>query len=253
MKKLFFFLLLLLLTSKTMFAQTYEEVKERVKNERLLIAQELEQINNRLYYLEVELPKLITEDSLRSLSGKKYLLKPSRLKGLKQDRLFAAEEVAKLENRKKGLLDTDELLSAKELEIKEFRVTSDIKSNLPERMTSLEFKQRTRTQFFKASESLSDSLALKKFPGLLVNYKTGKNEIATFSIYRVGFPEFPASIYTLKPGEKYFTELPLGNYTVQVSCGSYLKEFPFSVDYRAKKYFDGNSVYFAAYKAMSDN
>lgn len=224
-------------------AQTFDETQARINKEICQLQTTLDGVKDRIYYLETTLGEKLVGDSLRH----------KELKDLRKERRFAAEDLVSLKSQKKMIEES--LIKLKEtiLSASEYRIKTDAKSNLPEEMGQLEYKRRTRAQMFKSSEDdLNGGTSLKVYPGLLINYKIGLNELATFVITRVGFPEFPAIPKTLNPKERLEVMLPVGTYRVDISCGNFRGFIICNVDPRIIKHCDEQDTYWYACKLMSD-
>jgi hypothetical protein len=253
MKKVMF-LLLTVLSVVAVKSQTYQKNIARINSDICGFQNKLNETKDRIYYLEVTLINKIMDDSLKTISKQKYPLSgANNLEQLRKERFFAKDELIILYNQKgtleKAIMNLKEtLLSGKEKIAKEVVV-----SRIPERMSRFEYKQRTRSLMYKASEGiLSGSGQSGLFDGLLVNYKIGRNEITTFTIININFPEFPPVIKTLNPEERLYVALPVGDYQVTVTCGSFSKAHIFNVSPLVIKRLDGKNVYWGSYKAMSD-
>jgi len=253
MKKFGFFLLVVFAIINVK-AQTYEETQLRVGNEICQAQNKLNVIKDRIYYLEITLNNKIKEDSILKPSGKKYLLSRSgNLEQLRKERFFAKDELVSLKIQKQEFETTLTSLNQIALDGTQYRVKTDMKSNLPEKMGRYEYNRRTRAQMFKASEDkLNGEISLKEYPGLLANLKTGQNEIAKFTITRIDFPEFVPIVKVLNPGERLFVNLPIGDYHVQVDCGSFSRVYQANVNPLSTKHFDYRDVYWYGYKDLSD-
>lgn len=255
MKKVMF-LLVVLFSITSAKSQTYEENVNRILTNICDFQKKLTETKNRIYYLEVTLNSEIYEDSVKGLSNKKYLFdKASDLKRLQREKFFAKDELVVLYDQKKMLESTIKDLKETLLNAEETFAKNEMSSKIPDRMTRFEYKQRSRAQAFKASEEKLDgkTISQKTYPGLLVNYKTGKNELARFSITRIGFPEFLPVEKVLNPGEEIGVELPAGNYQVEITCGYFKRVYTFFVNPLAIKHLNGQEVYWGCYKSMSDN
>lgn len=247
MKKMMF-LLVVLFSITSAKSQTYEENVSRIMTNICDFQERLTETKNRIYYLEVTLNSKIYEDSVKSLNNKKYLLdKTSNLSELKRERFFAKDELVVLYDQKKMLESTVKKLKETILKAEEVFTKEEMSSKIPDRMSRFEYKQRTRAQMFKASEAMLDGKSsVAVFPGLLVNYRIGRNEIAIFTITRIGFPEFSPIVKALNPEERLFVNLPIGDYKVEIKCGSlYGEVFP-RVRPNEIKHFDKQDVYWFA-------
>ncbi|MEI6835255.1 MAG: hypothetical protein WCK59_00250 [Candidatus Falkowbacteria bacterium] len=219
-----------------LWAQTYNQSQMRADLEIAKLEKRLSEIKERIFYLEVTLNKV------------------KRLNPIQEKQKFFADEDVKTLRTEKDVLEKS-IIDIKKTELagKDYRLKADVTSNTPEQMGPSEYRRRSRTQIYKMSEGAAGEVNPKGFKGIVVNYKTGPGEIATFHISRTDIGDTPGTSLVLNPGEKKEWSLPVGNYVVLITCGGYCKAFPFSVDPRATKWFDGQSVYWATYKAISDN
>ena len=240
MKKIVVLAVILFMTTG-LWAQTYNQSQMRADLEIAKLEKRLSEIKERIFYLEVTLNKI------------------KRLNPIQEKQKFFADEDVKTLRTEKDVLEKAILdLKKTELAGKDYRVKADVTSNTPEQMGPSEYRRRSRTQIYKMSESGdgvldSNEVASKGFKGLVVNYKTGPGEIAAFHISRTDIKNAPATSLVLNPGEKKEWRLPVGRYTVLITCGGYCRAFCFSVDPRTTKWFCGQSVYWATYKTMADN
>lgn len=247
MKKVIFFLLAAL-TFVNVEAQTYEQTQSKSSNEISRLNASLNDINDKIFYLEVGLNDKMKD----SVSIKKQ--SPSRWNELKKEKFFAKANLVNLKIKKEAMENTLKELTKLSLANTENKIKTDMKSDLPEQMSRRELKRRLRKEYFEASKGYSkNDSTCKKFKGVLANYKTGKNELATFTITRIGFPEFFPVINVVGPNDKIFIELSAGNYQVEITCGNFRILRSFEVNpLIPQKILDKDYVYWFAYKAMSD-
>jgi hypothetical protein len=246
MKKIVFFLLAAL-TLVNVKAQTYQETQHQTSKEISSLNICLNQIKDKIYYYEVTLEEKLNDAAFIKKQSLSYLSK------LKKEKFFAQENLENLKIQKEAIEKTLKELTKVSLASTEARIKTDAQSNLPEQMGRREYKRRTRSQMFAASqEMLSSPVASNGLSGILINYKTGVNEIATFKITRIGFPEFPAIIKALDPQERVVMNLPIGEYYVEIDCGNYHGLVRCSVDPRVIKHCDKKEVYWFACKLQSD-
>jgi len=145
-------------------------------------------------------------------------------------------------------LSSDEIYSQKEL-------SKGISADVPQKMSRREYARRYRSLMYQTSEKISQQsgeIKSQGFKGLLVNYKTGLNEIAIFTISRVDVKGLPPTVIALNPKERLSWSLLPGNYQVLIVCGDYRGLRYFQVNPEMIKHFDGQSVYWFAAKTMSD-
>ena len=246
MKKVVFFLLVTLAFTNVE-AQTYEQTQRKTSKEISRLNTCLNQVKDKIYYFKVTLGE--------KLNDKAFIKKqsPSYLNDLRKDSLFSKESLDNLNFQKTEIENTLKELTEISLSSTEDRIGTDAESNIPEKMGRRELKMRTRAQLFKFSENTLNGKSKDcKLAGILVNYKTGVNEIATFKITRIGFSEFPAIVKALDPKERVTMTLPVGEYNVEIDCGNYHKTVKCSVDPRVTKRCDQQEVYWFACKLMSD-
>lgn len=142
----------------------------------------------------------------------------------------------------------DEIYSKKEL-------SRGINLDVPKEMSRREYNRRYRSLMYQTSEKIiqqSDSIQNQGFKGLLVNYKTGPNELAIFTIARTDVKGLSPAVISLNPKERLPWSLLPGNYQVLIVCGDYRAIRYFQVNPENIKYFDGQPVYWFAAKTMSD-
>lgn len=149
---------------------------------------------------------------------------------------------------KELVLSGDEIYSKKEL-------SQAINLDVPKKMSHREYARRYRSLMYQTSEKIiqqSDSIQNQGFKGLLVNYKTGPNELAIFTIARTDVKGLSPAVISLNPKERLPWSLLPGNYQVLIVCGDYRAVRYFQVNPENIKYFDGQPVYWFAAKTMSD-
>ena len=149
---------------------------------------------------------------------------------------------------KELVLSGDEIYSKKEL-------SQAINLDVPKKMSHREYARRYRSLMYQTSEKIiqqSDSIQNQGFKGLLVNYKTGPNELAIFTIARTDVKGLSPAVISLNPKERLPWSLLPGNYQVLIVCGDYRAIRYFQVNPENIKYFDGQPVYWFAAKTMSD-
>lgn len=129
-----------------------------------------------------------------------------------------------------------------------FRASTGDSIYAPPRMGRIQYKQRTRAENVRLSESAD---TVKMFKGVLINSKRGLNQNATFMVRSTIVNDVPWS-YSLEPGEKLDVYLPAGEYTMEIFCGNYYRKSIFHVDPRRRHYFCKEWVYFGAEKNLSD-
>jgi hypothetical protein len=131
-------------------------------------------------------------------------------------------------------------------------MVSGAKENIPEEMSHREFGRRLRSLSYQASQKALINQKNQGFSGLLVNYKTGINEIAVFTINRIDVSGLPADVISLNPGEHLSWNLLPGDYEARIICGSYRGSVRFNVNPSIIKHFDGQNVYWFCAKTMAD-
>lgn len=244
MKALTIFLLAISFALGTQ-AQIYEENVAHISGNIKKFEKELSEVRTRIYYLEATLDKEISEDSIRVTNGKRA----KKLDQLKGQRMFRDEELKILYQRNDTLQKSIAYFIAGENRL----IKEGLESKIPVRMSRCEYKQRTRALMYKVSEEgLTNLPQAGLFDGLLINYKTGRNEIAKFVITNSDCPELPPVIKVLNPQERLYVSLPIGNYTSTVTCGNFYGVNQFSVSPLEIKHLDGEDIYWGAYKALSD-
>ena len=116
---------------------------------------------------------------------------------------------------KELVLSGDEIYSKKEL-------SQAINLDVPKKMSHREYARRYRSLMYQTSEKIiqqSDSIQNQGFKGLLVNYKTGPNELAIFTIARTDVKGLSPAVISLNPKERLPWSLLPGNYQVLIVCG----------------------------------
>ena len=233
-------LLVVVCSLGTLTAQTFSETHNRVSKEISQLQTTLEGVKDKIYYLEVTLNERIKADSVHHFT--------SRLTELRKERRFAAEDLVSLKKQKKMIEESISKLEEALLSVTESQAKTDLKNNLPERMTQYEYTQRVRSQIFRMSE---DGSGAKLFRGLLINDKIGVSEKANFVISNRNVKDTPLS-FTLDPQSKKEVFLPVGEYIMEIYCGSYYSSDIFHVDPRKFHFIGNEDVYFGAEKFMSD-
>lgn len=96
------------------------------------------------------------------------------------------------------------------------------RSNYPDRMGPVEYRQRGRSQSFRALEGVkADTDEQKELNGLLINSKLAVGETAYFLFTRTDIKEnFHRLAIPVKPNTEKEIKLPMGTYYVEISCGS---------------------------------
>ena len=145
---------------------------------------------------------------------------------------------------KELVLSGDEIYSKKAL-------SQAIDLDVPKKMSRREYARRYRSLMYQTSEKIIKTKD-QGFMGVLVNYKTGPNELAIFTIARTDVKGLSPAVISLKPGERLPWSLLPGNYQVLIVCGDYRAIRYFQVNPENIKYFDGQPVYWFAAKTMSD-
>ena len=174
-----------------------------------------------------------------------------KLEQLKDKKVITDKEKSMIDSTllvlKSLTLSSDEIYSQKEL-------SKGISADVPQKMSRREYARRYRSLMYQTSEKISQSGSGQNqgFKGLLVNYKTGPNEIAIFTIARTDVKGLPPVVISLNPKERLSWSLLPGNYQVLIVCGDYCGLRYFQVNPENIKYFDGQQVYWFVAKTMSD-
>jgi len=241
MKKIVVILLTLLIVSGVK-AQTFEESQKRVDSETAKLEKRLGEVKDQIFYLKVTAPEQLQKTK-----------SPVEKQKLKKEIFFAKEDTVRLISEKANLEKTLASLKETALTGTEQRTKADIASNLPEQMSPVEYRRRSRAQVFRLSEGGADNTnTAKKFGGLLINEKKNIGESTNFYIERVDIKDVPPVSLNLKPQEKKDWELPAGTYRVTVTCGNSVASDIFHVDPRVLNWFDGRKTYWAIKKNLSD-
>lgn len=248
MKKILFVLFGALLISIGAQAQTYSQNQNLVNSENIKLEKRLEEVKNRIYYLEVSLNQRIEEIN----GSANYSLQKKELNKLEKEKKFAPEDLESLNTEKANLESAISKLKKTGLDGTEYRTESDKKSNLPEQMSQREFNRRSRTQVVKLSDGEAGINGPKKFEGLIINDKMGRGETASFYITRIDIKGVPTESVSLGPGNQKLWSLYAGTYEARIICGAYNTSFIFHVDPRVKNWFEGQEVYWGLKKALSD-
>jgi len=256
MKKIMIFLLVML-SVVVAKSQTHENNISRINESICDFQNKLNGTKDKIYYLEITLNSKISklvEDSVKTVGKKRSLLFGlGNLEKLRKEQYFSKDELVILYNQKTELEKTITELKETVLNSEKSFTKININSKIPEQMGRLEYERRTRAQMFKNSEEiLNGEVSIKTYPGLLINWKIGRGETTTFTITRVGFPEFKPIINNLGPEEQLDVLLPIGTYRVEVVCGSFRKYVTCDVDPRIIKHVSGRNVYWFVCKTMSD-
>lgn len=246
MKKVVFFLLAAL-TFINVKAQTYEQTQSKMSDEISRLNTCLNQIKDKIYYFEVTLDEKLKD----SVSLKKQSL--NHWNELKKEKFFAKDNLANLKIQREATENTLKELTKLSLVNTETKIKTDMKSDLPEQMGRRELRRRLRgLEYASALDMVNGVPTTKMYPGLLANYKTGVGEIAVFTITKIGFPELPAIVESLKPREVLAVPLTSGDYYVAIDCGRFHQTIKVNVNSLVMKHFNGESVYWFACKLMSD-
>lgn len=206
-----------------LMAQTFQDVKSENSSELQNLQKRLENAKDRIYYLEVILPERIKK------GGALYDNENTR-----KELHFAPEELKSLKDKKARVEEQISALEESSYKIDDSRIKKGSPSNLPEKMTSREYRRRNRSQAF-SSLDLSEAVVNEKgeLKGLLINDKVNKDENAYFQFERVDVKEYVhRPNIMVPPNTEKVISLPMGVYRCVVVYGSYRKDLTIHVDPR---------------------
>lgn len=219
--------------------QTYKQSQSFIGLESSKLGDRLKEINDRIYYLEVTLPdRLVKTKNM------------NELRQLKKDEHFASEELKSLKAEKNKVSKALETMENVSLAGAQYRAETDIVSDVPKEMSQRTFKRSTRSQYYRVAEEIvnrtSDGSKAKKFEGILINYKRGRDEVDQFDINRLDVNGLPTISKLLDPEERLKLELLPGKYQIDVIYGSQIQSHYITVDPGIVKHADKQDVYFFA-------